>query len=116
MDAPRFPIYVPHAALVGCSVFCFAVRAVYSQLYKGDVFTMNNQPFLEAAQGLLKLSWQMLTAVKYPGTEIPIASIIIGAFCVIISLRFVSWALTKRMHLGSLSRDSNSLLRSRKEK
>jgi len=77
---------------------------------------MNNQPFLEAAQGLLKLSWQMLTSVKYPGTNIPIASIVLGAFCVVLSLRFISWALTKRMHLGSLGRDTSNLLSSRKEK
>lgn len=38
-------------------------------------------------------AWEILTTIKMPGTEIPIAGIMIGGLCVVLSLRLISFVM-----------------------
>ena len=65
-----------------------------------------DSPFMEAVKGLFEWSWKLLTAVKFPGTEITIGAILIGAFVVVLGLRIVGFV----MNIGFSSSPATHLI------
>ena len=63
-----------------------------------------NGAFLSAAMALLRSGWTLMTSVHYPGTNISIAVITVGAFFVVFSIRVLTWALTRRLSVGGSMR------------
>ena len=61
-----------------------------------------NNAFLQAVEALLLPAWNLMTSVRYPGTNVTIATILVGAFVAAFSLRIITWTLTRRFSVGSL--------------
>jgi len=57
-------------------------------------------PFLQAVAGLFLSGWTMLVSVKFPGTELPIAVIIVGAFVISFAIRLVAYVLGMTVNAG----------------
>jgi len=53
---------------------------------------------IEAIGVLLTSSWKVLTSVKFPATEISIASILVGAFLCVLSLKIVGYMMQFNFH------------------
>lgn len=49
--------------------------------------------FLQAASAILRAGWQCVASVEYPGTGIPIATILIGAVLVGIGFKVIQLVL-----------------------
>ena len=56
--------------------------------------------FFDAAGLVMRAGWQAITSINFPGTGLPIASIFIGAFLVVLSLRLVG-VMIGHIHFGS---------------
>lgn len=58
--------------------------------------------FFSAAAAVLSAGWQAITAINYPGTSLPIAAILVGAFSAAFSLRVIGYVLGLRYSYGSV--------------
>lgn len=57
--------------------------------------------FLECVYVLLSGAWEVITNVKYPGTEMSIAVILVGSLCAVFSLRVVGYLIGVRYDLSA---------------
>jgi hypothetical protein len=67
---------------------------------KGDIYIMNS-PLIQAIGVVLESAWTMLTRVRFPGTEIPIAIIITGAFVAGFGIRILAYVLKMSVNVGT---------------
>ena len=63
--------------------------------------------FMQATTAIIKASWTMLTSLKYPGTEIPIAVILVGAFLAAYAIRILAYVLRMNINTGGLRVERN---------
>ena len=54
---------------------------------------------IEAVTGMFTIGWSMLTAVKFPGSEIPIAVILVGAFVIWFAIRIFAFVMRMSIHV-----------------
>lgn len=71
-------------------------------------------PFIEAMQGIFKMSWNLLTKVKYPGTDMPIALILCGAFVVFFGIKLFLYTSHMSVNTGSIVSSAEGLKRKEK--
>ena len=59
--------------------------------------------FLQVTQALFRGAWSMLVAINFPGTELSVAYILVGAFMAGVSLRVIKYLLNYRPnHLSDI--------------
>ena len=56
---------------------------------------------VEAIAGMLRLSWDMIMMVKFPGSDIPIGVIIVGAFVIGFGIRILAYVLGMGVNVES---------------
>ena len=55
---------------------------------------------VEAITGMLSIAWEMIISVKFPGSDIPIAVILVGAFVICFGIRIFAWAIGRSVNIG----------------
>jgi len=63
-----------------------------------------DSPFMQTVKALFEWSWKLLTTVKFPGTEVTVGAILMGAFVVVLGLRIVSFVMNIGFSSGSATR------------
>ena len=59
--------------------------------------------FLQVTQALFGGAWSMLVTINFPGTELSVAYILVGAFMAGVSLRVIKYLLNYRSsHLSDI--------------
>ena len=70
-------------------------------------------PLIQAVGGVLNVGWQMITAIKFPGSEMPIALILTGAFVIGFGIRILAYVLRMTVNVGgaldNMPREKNKL-------
>jgi hypothetical protein len=71
----------------------------HSDKSQGDDYKMS--PLIQAMGAVIESAWKMITTVKYPGSEIPIGVILVGAFVVGFGIRILAYTLRMTVNVGS---------------
>jgi len=72
---------------------------------------MANNAFIQAMTGLFQVSWELLISVRFPGTEMPVAMMLVGAFVVSSGLRILAFVLSMTVNVGGLAVDTKRVRR-----
>jgi hypothetical protein len=71
---------------------------------------------IEAITAVLQIGWTMLMRVRFPGSEIPIAIIIVGAFVIAFGIRIFAFTMGMSINVGETSRRSEKMAKVSKKK
>ena len=59
---------------------------------------MADNVLIQAIAGIFSSAWTMMMSVRFPGSNITIANIIVGAFVITFGIRILAYVLNKRLH------------------
>ena len=62
-----------------------------------------NSPLIQAIGAVLDAGWTMLTTIRFPGTEIPIAIILVGMFVAYFGIKILAYVLVMRVDVGDIA-------------
>ena len=61
---------------------------------------------IEAVAALISIGWSMLISVKFPGSNMPIAAILIGAFVIFFGIRIFAFVMGMSVNVGPEIREA----------
>lgn len=64
---------------------------------------------IEVIALLITTGWRMLISITFPGTNMPIAVIMIGAFVVVYGIKLFALILNKSVNVGAVSASQGAL-------
>jgi hypothetical protein len=71
---------------------------------------------IEAITAVLTIAWSMLISVRFPGSEIPIAIILIGAFVIAFGIRIFAFTMGMSVNVGETTKRSEKMAKVSKKK
>jgi hypothetical protein len=74
---------------------------------------MGENVFIQATAAIFNGAWTILTAVRFPGTNMPIAMILVGAFLAVTSIRILAYVLKMSVNTGSLVSNNDKISKRR---